>query len=139
MSSDSRAALRVGMIAAARAYAPLVAVVPAERIKTGTGQAGASKPYIRLGSFDGLAFEAKTGLDGLDGRAEVHCWSTKVGGEDGVEVIQDLINKALTINSISISGHSLVVWTLDFCDWFPLEDGDTYHGVQRFKFMTCGG
>lgn len=137
MSADSRLKLRTAAATALEAASGVTDLVPAARIVDRSDRSIA-KPYIRVGPIGGRNFDTKT-TDGMEGTLEVHCWSHYAGtGEDGhagVEAIQAAIEAALDTTSLSVSGETLVVMHLNFVDEFQ-DDADTFHGVQRFRFIT---
>lgn len=142
MASDSSKALRIAVLARLKAESAVTDLVPAARIVSVARATKVQKPYIKVvGVSDARAMDTKTSV-GLQGRFEIHAFAKTLANSTGSSSAEDIlaaIIAALNDNTVAPDGHALVVFVLDYRTIFEDGDGETYHGVVRFRFMTCGG
>lgn len=141
MASDSSKELRVAVVARLKAVAAVTALVPASKIKSKINASKITKPYIHVvGAISDDSFDTKT-TDGMMGNFEVHCYSKTLANDtnmSSVESIRAAIVDALKVDALSIaSPQTLTVFTYQGGAKFEEPDGETYHAVARFRFLTC--
>ncbi len=96
---------------------------------------GTDYPYITIGDGDGASFDTKS-TDGMELVFRVHTWSRYRGAKQALEIM-DAINDAIDEQSLTITGHSLVVLRFENSVGPLLDpDGFTLHGIQRFRAIT---
>ena len=132
MASDSQDAIQAAIYTALTGDATLTALV-ATRIVDGPPQ-GTTFPYVVIGEFSGEPFDTKT-QEGMDLDVTIHTWSEALGWKETADIMAAVLD-ALDKQSLSVTGHSLVLLQFTFSDRFLDPDGVTRHGVQRFRVVT---
>ena len=134
MAADSRMALRVAVVTALKADAALTAITGLQVVTK--ARAGVTTlPYIKVAAIAGRLFDTKSS-DGFAGTVEIHTYSTRRGTTAGVEHLQNLICDALDGAALSVTGHALITLHNEFATSFEDSDGESFQGVQRFRFIT---
>ena len=91
-------------------------------------------PYVTLGEVTTLDWSTSTEL-GSEHRFVIHTWS-RYGGRKEIKSIMSVVYDLLHDADLPISGHVLVNLRFLFSDVFRDADGETYHGVMRFRAVT---
>lgn len=138
MASDSSYALRVAVLARLLATSDVTDRVTAARIKSVIRATKTARPFIEVvGVVDADSWDTKT-TDGLAGTFEVHVISKQLAaGAGSCEAIMAAILDALDDAPLAPVGHAVTVFRLSGRSVFEEPDGESYHGVLRFAFMTC--
>ena len=134
MTADSQWSLQQAVFAALNADSGLAVLLgnPA-RIYDHAPPASAF-PYLVLGEATGIPFDAKT-ENGMEQTLTLHTWSRTRGLKETKEVMAAVTN-ALDDQSLSVSGHTLLLLRFEFGTTSLENDGLTRHGVQRFRAIT---
>jgi hypothetical protein len=91
-------------------------------------------PFVTLGTAS--ISDWSTGTEpGLEHRLDVHVWSRYAGKREAFAVI-DAVRAILHDASLSLSGAQLVNLRCQSFEVRRDEDGETYHGVARFRAVT---
>lgn len=94
----------------------------------------ASYPFITLG--ESTLRDWSTGTeDGAEHLLTLHVWS-RSGGKKQVQDIIEEIKSALHDRPLSLIDHHLVNLRNEFSEVRPDPDGDTFHGVVRYRAVT---
>jgi hypothetical protein len=141
MASDSSSELRTAVVARLQAVTAVTDLVPATKILSVVRQDKVTKPYIHVeGVVTDEGFDTKT-TDGFQGIFEVSCYSKTLANDTGmasVESIRKQVVAALNASTVSVaSPQTLTVFHYTSGAKFEEPDGETYHAVARFRFMTC--
>jgi len=142
MAADSSYALRVAVLAHLKATSAVTDLVPAARIVSVARANTITKPFIEVvGVATSKGFDTKT-TDGFEGIFEVHVYSKMLANSDSaagasVEAIAAAVIDALTAGTINDAAHPVTVFTYETGAKFEEPDGETYHSVSRFRFITC--
>lgn len=91
-------------------------------------------PYVTLGQT--TVYDWSTGTE--DGREHIltlHVWS-RSGGKRQVEEIIEAMNAALGDAVLSLTGHALINLRFEFADARRDPDGETLHGIVRYRAVT---
>jgi hypothetical protein len=111
----------------------LLALLGSARIYDDVPQ-GTAFPYITLGSA--TTRDWSTGSEAGDEHAlTLHAWS-RAGGRKEVQALVGAIHDALHDASLTLDGHRLVNLRHESSDSRREGDGDTYHGIARFRAVT---
>jgi hypothetical protein len=89
---------------------------------------------VTIGADESDDFSSHT-FDGGDVDVMVHVWSRGAGREDCKDVMGD-VYRILHNGSITVSGFSVVLLQFDFANTEIDPDGQTYHGVLRFRAIV---
>jgi hypothetical protein len=95
---------------------------------------GAEYPYLTFGRSSASDWST----DGEDGHEHVftlHVWSRANGRKEAHEIMAAL-RTALHGAALSLEGHRLVNLRHEFCEARRDPDGETYHGVVRYRAVT---
>ena len=94
----------------------------------------ASYPFITLGQS--LVRDWSTGTeDGAEHLLTLHVWS-RAGGKKQVHDIIEAIKSTLHDQPLTLVDHDLVNLRHEFSEARPDPDGDTYHGIVRYRAVT---
>jgi hypothetical protein len=93
-------------------------------------------PYVTIGENTLSDWGSHT-FDGANAIVTIHTWA-RGGGRKKCKEIMGEIYRILHNGSIAIDGFSLVVLRFEFGETIKDPDGQTYHGVQRFKLLVGG-
>jgi hypothetical protein len=94
----------------------------------------ASYPFITLG--ESTLRDWSTGSeDGAEHLLTLHIWS-RSGGKKQVQDIIEEIKSALHDRPLSLIDHHLVNLRNEFSEVRPDPDGDTFHGIVRYRAVT---
>ncbi len=92
-------------------------------------------PYIEIGEIQAADWDSDT-HNGQDHTVTINVWSQKAGRKE-TKSIQKLIYTLLHNSTLSISGHTIILARQTFSETLKDPDGETHHGVQRFRFITA--
>ena len=95
---------------------------------------GSTYPYIVIGDDTTNEDDTQTYL-GTRATMTIHTWS-RYSGKMETKTIMKAIYSALHREPLTLSAGNNWELLLDFEDTFMDPDGETRHGVQRFKIMT---
>lgn len=91
-------------------------------------------PYVTIG--ESLVRDWSTGSeDGDEHILTVHVWSRAAGRKQTHEIMSAL-REVLHDAALSVAGHRLVNLRHEFSDARREPDGETYHGVVRYRAVT---
>jgi hypothetical protein len=94
----------------------------------------ASYPFVSLGQS--LVRDWSTGSeDGAEHMLTLHVWS-RAGGKKQVHEIVEAIKGVLHDQPLTLLDHHLVNLRHDFSEARQDPDGDTYHGIVRYRAVT---
>jgi len=88
-------------------------------------------PYVVIGEAEAVPWDNDTTI-GAEVLATVHVWSRYKGRKE-VDGVLDTIYGLLHRASLSETGYKFVDALFEFSDVMTLEDGQTRHGVIRFR------
>ena len=91
-------------------------------------------PYVTLGEISTSDWSTSTER-AFEHRVTLHAWS-RYGGRKEVKDVMAAINDALHDASLSLTGHRLIDIFFQASDVFRDPDGETYHGVMRYRAIT---
>jgi len=132
VAADATLPVRAAIVARLRDDAGVGALV-ADRVY-GRPPQDVVFPYVSLGP---VTAEPAGGLEqrGWDQSMQVDVWSRQP--DLGVEALQVMAAVSVALASpIVVSGHRVVVMTLEFQTVTNDPDGITSHGIQRFRIYT---
>ncbi len=133
MTASTGWSLRRGIYQALAGSPDLGALIGGTRIYGDPAQA-ASYPFITLGQS--LLRDWSTGTeDGAEHLLTLHVWS-RAGGKKQVHDIIEAIKSTLRDQPLALVDHDLVNLRHEFSEARPDPDGDTYHGIVRYRAVT---
>lgn len=94
----------------------------------------ASFPYLTFGQTTERDWSTGT-EDGSEHTVTLHVWS-RGGGKKQTHEIIDVIRDALNAAPLRIADHTLVNLRHEFSEARHDEDGETYHGIVRYRAVT---
>jgi hypothetical protein len=95
---------------------------------------GANAPYIVLGETRAEPFDTATDA-GCEVMIAIHSYSRSLGMKEARDVMTAVYN-SLHRASFAVSGHSLILCHLLDSETVMEADGQTRHGIQRFRVIT---
>lgn len=96
--------------------------------------ASADYPYITIG--ESLVRDWSTGSEtGDEHLLTIHVWSRASGRKEALEIM-DAVRGVLHDAALTVNGHRLVNLRHEFSDARRESDGETYHGVVRYRAVT---
>jgi hypothetical protein len=126
-------ALQQAIFARLTADAALTALLGAPRIYDDVPQ-GADFPYLTFGQS--IVRDWSTGSeDGNEHILTLHVWSQARGKKEAHEIM-DALRAALHAEALTLAGHRLVNLRHEHCEARRDPDGDTVHGIARFRAVT---
>ena len=116
----------------AAAFARLSAALAPIKVYDAVPQ-GAAYPYVALGDDTQIDWSSK-GASGHEHTLTFHAWSRYAGRKEAKELLGKVV--AALGTRLALDGH----WNVDIYPEFETtlldEDGQTYHGVIRFRALT---
>ncbi len=94
----------------------------------------AEPPYLTFGQSTVRDWSTGT-EDGSEHILTLHVWS-RAAGERETHEIMNAVRAALHDAAIAVDGHHLVNLRHEFSDALRDPDGETYHGVVRYRAVT---
>ena len=98
------------------------------------GMARENFPYVVIGDDTLIPFDNDSQI-GVEATITIHVWS-KYRGRIEVKNIQGEIYTLLNRASLTIGGYDVVDVLFEFSETFVENDGNTRHGVQRFRITV---
>jgi hypothetical protein len=126
-------ALQQAIFATLTADTPLVTLLGGARVYDDVPQ-GAAFPYLTFGQS--TARDWSTGSD--DGNEHIltlHVWS-QANGKRQANEIMGAIRTALHDQPLTLTGHRLINLRHEFSEARRDPDGETTHGIARFRAVT---
>lgn len=121
------------LFAALSGDAALLALLGGSRIYDDVPQ-GSPFPYLTFGQS--VARDWSTGTDaGNEHVITLHVWSQAKGRKE-VHEIMDAARSVLHEQPLALAGHRLVNLRHEFSEARRDPDGETYHGLVRFRAVT---
>lgn len=97
---------------------------------------GTAFPYVTIGE-DTLSDWGSHTFDGADSTVTLHSWAQGASRKAVKEVMAE-IYRILHKGTISVTGFSVVLIRFEFSEASLDPDGQTYHGIQRFRLLVGG-
>ena len=95
---------------------------------------GAVLPYVQIG--DGTETDWSTATEeGAEHQVTIHVWS-RSGGRKEVRAVLAAIYDVLHDSGLSPEGQTLVNFRFTLSQIFRESDGETHHGVARYRAVT---
>ena len=133
--SSSSWALQQALYSAITSNAQLLALLGGARIYDDVPQTAAF-PYLALGQSTLRDWSSGGGDgDGDEHALTFHVWSRAAGRRETHEIMSAL-KSALHDAALTLSGHRLVNLRHVLSEARREPDGDTYHGIVRFRAVT---
>ena len=95
---------------------------------------GATYPYLTIGQSSTRDWSTAS-EDGEEHTLTLHVW-TRSRGRRQVQVIMSAVRTALHDASLTLSGYALVNLRHELSEARRDGDGETYHGLMRFRAVT---
>ncbi|MGQ0671673.1 MAG: DUF3168 domain-containing protein [Hyphomicrobium sp.] len=125
--------LQKSVFAALSGHAALTSLLGGARIYDDVPR-GADYPYVTLG--ESTLRDWSTGSDTGDEHVlTVHVWS-RAAGRKQLHEIMGTLRGALHEAALMVTGHRLINLRHEFSDARREPDGETYHGVVRYRAVT---
>jgi hypothetical protein len=126
-------ALQQALYSAVTGSAPLAALIGPPRVYDDVPQ-GAALPYLTLGQS--TLRDWSTGTDDAEEHTlTLHVWS-RAGGRREMHEVMDVLRVALHDQPLALAGHRLVNIRHEISEARRDPDGETYHGIVRFRAVT---
>ena len=133
MAAAASWAIQRGIYQALAGSSDLTSLLGGTRIYDDPPQS-ASYPFVSLGQS--LVRDWSTGSeDGAEHMLTLHVWS-RAGGKKQVHEIIEAIKDVLHDQPLTLLDHHLVNFRHDFSEARQDPDGDTYHGIVRYRAVT---
>lgn len=133
-------ALQAGIYARLNGYAPLVALIGANKVYDFVPER-AQPPYVLIGE-DTLVDNDSKSNPGWDATLTIHCWDYERAGRKSVKAILSAIHDALhwQTTNITVAGYQLVHINREFQDTIQETAGEGqtdryWHGVARYRAL----
>jgi hypothetical protein len=133
MTTSTGWSLQRGIYQALANSSELGALLGGPRIYDDPSQAG-SYPFISIGQSTVRDWSTGT-EDGTEHLLTLHVWS-RAGGKKQVHDIIEAIKTTLHDEPLTLVDHELVNLRHEFSEARPDADGDTYHGIVRYRAVT---
>lgn len=91
-------------------------------------------PYVSFGQSTERDWSTAT-EDGAEHLVTLHVWSRAVGRKE-VRTILEAVRAVLHDAVLTLTGHRLVNLRHEFSDTRRDPDGETYHGIVRYRAVT---
>jgi hypothetical protein len=126
-------ALQRSIYQALASSSPLTALLGGARIYDDAPQS-APYPFITMGQS--VMRDWSTGTeDGAEHELTLHVWS-RAGGRKEVQALMEAIKTALHDKPLALEDHHLINLRHVFSDARLDPDGDTFHGIVRYRAVT---
>ena len=131
MSADSQVAVQTSIYGVLTGDATLMAAITGvhDFVNRATGF-----PYVTIGEMTTLDWSTQQ-TTGMEMIVTIHSWSQYEGSKE-LKGIMALIHGLLHDATLSLSGHNFVNCRFDGSTVLRDPDGQTHHGVQRFRVVT---
>lgn len=134
MTTDPSFALQAAIVAALSANVPLRALIGTPARVYDDPPRNTSFPYVTLGHGTLAAWDTASD-QGHAHTLLINAWSRQGGRKEAKAIlagIYDVLHNA----SLPLSGNRLVLLRFEFADIFRDSDGETMHGVARYRALT---
>lgn len=91
-------------------------------------------PYVTIGQTVARDWGTAT-EDGREHLVTLHAWSREGGRREANEIIA-AIDAALAAGPVAVAGHDLVSLRYEFSEARRDPDGETFHGIVRYRAVT---
>lgn len=91
-------------------------------------------PYVTLGQSTERDWSTAT-EDGAEHVLTLHVWSKRAGRKETREIME-AVRGALHDRALAVGGHRLVNLRHEFSEARRDADGETYHGIVRYRAVT---
>ena len=125
--------LQQSIFAALTADVALTALLGAGRIFDDVPQ-GSALPYLTLGQSTARDWSTVTD-DGTEHILTLHVWSNARGKKQAHEIL-GAVRSALHDRPLTLAGHRLINLRHEFSEARRDPDGETIHGLARFRAVT---
>jgi hypothetical protein len=126
-------ALQRGIYQTLAGSAELTTLLGGARIYDDAPQ-GAAFPFITLGQS--VIRDWSTGTEnGAEHNVTLHVWS-RIGGKKQVQEIIEAVRAALHDQPLMLADHHLINLNHEFSEARLDPDGDTFHGIVRYRAVT---
>jgi Protein of unknown function (DUF3168) len=95
----------------------------------------AAYPFISIGNAVARDWSMSTSESGSEHALTLHIWS-KAKGKMQCYEIMNAVRHVLHDVGLVVEGHELVNLRFEFSDARLDPDGETYHGIMRFRAVT---
>ena len=130
---SSSLALQQAIFAVLTTDATLTTLLGGPRVHDGAPR-GAAFPYVTFGQS--RLIDWSTGTEAGDEHAvTLHAWSRTPGKKETLAILA-AIRATLHDQPLTLSGYSLINLRLDFAEARREPDGETWHGLLRFRAVT---
>ena len=133
MSAASSWAIQRGIYQALANSTDVTSLLGGARIYDDPPQA-ANLPFVSLGQSEFRDWSTGT-EDGTEHLLTLHVWS-RAGGKKQVHEIIEAIRGVLHYKPLALADHHLVNLRHEFSEARPDPDGDTFHGIVRYRAVT---
>jgi hypothetical protein len=125
--------LQKSVHAALVSHAPLTSLLGGPRVYDDVPR-GADYPYLTIG--ESTLRDWSTGSEeGHEHILTLHVWSRAAGRAETHEIM-GVLRSAMHEAALTVSGHRLVNFRHELSDARREADGETYHGVVRYRAVT---
>ena len=131
--SSASFALQAAIFSKLTADAPVLAALGGARIYDEV-PTRAEFPYLTFGQSTERDWSTATDL-GHEHIFTLHVWS-RARGRKEADVALAAVEAALHDTALTLSGHRLVNLRHEFSDSRREPDGETYHGIARYRAVT---
>ncbi len=91
-------------------------------------------PYVTLGNVTVASWDTATEL-GHEHTLTLNAWSRQ-GGQKEAKAVLAAAYDVLHTAALSLGGHRLISLRFEFADVFRDADGETVHGIARYRALT---
>jgi hypothetical protein len=130
---SASSSLQQSIFSTLSANAALTALVGSDRIYDDVPQ-GSPLPYLTIGQTTVRDWSTAT-EDGNEHILTLHVWSGAKGKKETSEIM-GAIRNALHDQPLALTGHRLVNLRHEFSEARRAADGETIHGIARFRAVT---
>jgi hypothetical protein len=130
---SASSSLQQSIFSTLSANAALTALVGSDRIYDDVPQ-GSPLPYLTIGQTTVRDWSTAT-EDGNEHIFTLHVWSGAKGKKETSEIM-GAIRNALHDQPLALTGHRLVNLRHEFSEARRAPDGETIHGIARFRAVT---
>lgn len=134
MTTDPSFALQAAIVGALSVNAPLRALISTPARVYDDVPSSAPFPYVTLGHGTLGAWDTSSD-QGHAHTLLINAWSRQ-GGRKEAKAILSAIYDVLHNAPLTLSGNRLVLLRFEFADIFRDADGETMHGVARYRALT---
>jgi hypothetical protein len=93
-------------------------------------------PYVVIGEDTALAWDTDDST-GTDSTLTIHTWSRYQGRKETKDIMQDIYEQLNRV-SLTLTAGEVIMIDYEFAETFLDSDGESRHGVMRFRILTEG-